>query len=487
MKRLALVLALAFACVAATARADTFVVVQADAPSAATAFTPNAPGSIGLPLALSSPPEQPQQLSDADLTALWQQAGADYGIPWQVLASINKIESNFGRNMGPSSAGAVGWMQFMPSTWLRWGIDGNGDGVADPWNPQDAIPSAARYLAAAGGRTDLRRGVYAYNHADWYVNEVLALAQTYSGGTPFQLDGMQQRLDDARLAVTAANEGLVGAEQVRSGFAGQQDRWLARAATAELLSDRLAAQKQATLAGVKLDGAVAAIAELHGRLDQAQAELDGARSDAQAASFDHGAGALLGAPITQGRYVFPVGGGPGQVSVSHTHHDYPAADIAAPEASPAYALADGTVVRAWREPDPLCGIGLTIQTFDGLVWTYCHLAYLEPSIVEGVQLQAGDRVGLVGQTGDATGPHLHLQLQPATEYPQDQPWFQSFAGAAFSWQDGSSGSSLPDSGRTLAAVDSAPVPAGAPHPVFSLVPEANTAPTGDVVGFTIRG
>ena len=82
-----------------------------------------------------------------------------------MLAAINKIESNFGRNMGPSSAGAVGWMQFMPSTWLRWGTDANGDGVADPWAPEDAVFSAARYLAAAGGRTDLYRGVFAYNHA----------------------------------------------------------------------------------------------------------------------------------------------------------------------------------------------------------------------------------------------------------------------------------------------------------------------------------
>ena len=68
-----------------------------------------------------------------------------------------------------------------PSTWLRWGVDANGDGVADPWNPTDAIFSAARYLAAAGGATDLYRGVFAYNHADWYVNEVLALANLYGG------------------------------------------------------------------------------------------------------------------------------------------------------------------------------------------------------------------------------------------------------------------------------------------------------------------
>jgi murein DD-endopeptidase MepM/ murein hydrolase activator NlpD len=76
-----------------------------------------------------------------------------------------------------------------------------------------------------------------------------------------------------------------------------------------------------------------------------------------------------------------------------------------------------------------------MQTTDGQTWTYCHLSYLEPAVTEGAQLAAGDQVGLVGQTGDATGPHLHLQLQPATTYPQDEDWFQSYAGTSFRWSD----------------------------------------------------
>jgi transglycosylase-like protein with SLT domain len=113
------------------------------------------------------------------LQVLWQLAGSRYGVPWRVLAAINKIETNDGRNMGPSSAGAIGWMQFMPSTWRAWGVDANGDGRADPANPADAIFAAARYLAAAGAGTDLRRAIYAYNHADWYVDDVLRLAGSY--------------------------------------------------------------------------------------------------------------------------------------------------------------------------------------------------------------------------------------------------------------------------------------------------------------------
>lgn len=113
------------------------------------------------------------------LRALWQSAGARYGVPWQILAAINKIETDNGQVLGTSSAGAIGWMQFLPSTWRRWGVDANGDGTANPLDPADAIYSAARYLQAAGADTNLRRALYAYNHAPWYVKRVLAQARTY--------------------------------------------------------------------------------------------------------------------------------------------------------------------------------------------------------------------------------------------------------------------------------------------------------------------
>jgi len=113
------------------------------------------------------------------LLPIWTTAGAAYGIPWQVLAAINRIESNDGLNLGPSIAGAIGWMQFMPRTWAYYGVDANGDGFADPNDPRDAIMSAARYLAASGAQWNLPQAIYAYNHAWWYVDEVLWLAGTY--------------------------------------------------------------------------------------------------------------------------------------------------------------------------------------------------------------------------------------------------------------------------------------------------------------------
>ena len=89
------------------------------------------------------------------LLPILQAAGTEYGVRWEILAAINEIETDYGRNLNVSSAGATGWMQFMPATWAAYGVDANRDGSADPYNPVDAIFAAARYLQAAGAQTDL--------------------------------------------------------------------------------------------------------------------------------------------------------------------------------------------------------------------------------------------------------------------------------------------------------------------------------------------
>ena len=115
------------------------------------------------------------------LLPIYQAAGIQYDVPWQILAAINEIETDYGRNLSVSTAGAVGWMQFMPSTWKRYGTDANGDGIADPYNPADAIFSAARYLAAAGASKSIQNAVFSYNHAWWYVQSVMLRAQLIGG------------------------------------------------------------------------------------------------------------------------------------------------------------------------------------------------------------------------------------------------------------------------------------------------------------------
>ena len=146
---------------------------------------------------------------------------------------------------------------------------------------------------------------------------------------------------------------------------------------------------------------------------------------------------------------------PAFVSVGHTHHDYPAADIAAPEGSPVFALADSIVLDA--VDDDRCGTGILLQTGDGIHWLYCHLSQRDPAVLPGAVLFAGQWVGLVGSTGHSTGPHLHLALKPETSYPQDMTWFQEFAGTAFAWQDASTGRAPFRSSPVFAVVPSVDV------------------------------
>jgi len=136
--------------------------------------------------------------------SIYQRAEKQYNVPWCLLAAVHKIETNFSLNVAISSAGAVGHMQFLPRTWIGWsypgstisledlrnpaiiaryggyGTDADGDGFADPWDIEDAIFTAAKYLAANGAASgNYRDALFAYNHADWYVDQVMNYAESY--------------------------------------------------------------------------------------------------------------------------------------------------------------------------------------------------------------------------------------------------------------------------------------------------------------------
>jgi hypothetical protein len=124
----------------------------------------------------------PRSNAPTDLRTLYMQAATTCpGLPWGVLAGIGQVETNHGQNTAVSSAGAMGPMQFMPATFAIYGVDGDGDGKANILDQVDAVYSAARYLCAAGGGNPdtLYDAIFAYNHADWYVREVLSLAAQY--------------------------------------------------------------------------------------------------------------------------------------------------------------------------------------------------------------------------------------------------------------------------------------------------------------------
>src|SRR6201999_3430688 len=114
------------------------------------------------------------------LLPIYQAASVQYGVPWQILAAINEIETDYGTDLNVSTAGAVGWMQFMPETWMQYGVDALNAGYADPYNPVDAVFAAARYLRAAGAATNLRQAILAYNHSEEYVDSVMLRAKLIS-------------------------------------------------------------------------------------------------------------------------------------------------------------------------------------------------------------------------------------------------------------------------------------------------------------------
>jgi peptidoglycan hydrolase CwlO-like protein len=122
-----------------------------------------------------------EPISKSAYRKLYIQSARQYGFgeDWYILAAVGKVESDHGANMGPSTAGAMGPMQFLPSTWETSGVDGNGDGVANIMDPRDAIPAAAGYLESGGAPQDWYAALFSYNHADWYVIKVLGVAEGY--------------------------------------------------------------------------------------------------------------------------------------------------------------------------------------------------------------------------------------------------------------------------------------------------------------------
>jgi hypothetical protein len=130
--------------------------------------------------------------------SLYRQAAKRYGLDWAILAGIGKVECNHGRDPDPSctkegavnSAGAGGPAQFLASTWAEYGVEADGKGPPDRWDPADAIYGMANYLRASGAPMSYRKAIFAYNHADWYVTEVEHWASLYRG-PPSQLFAAQ--------------------------------------------------------------------------------------------------------------------------------------------------------------------------------------------------------------------------------------------------------------------------------------------------------
>ena len=118
---------------------------------------------IKMPTRKPEPPER--------LLGYYRMAQRRYDVPWHILASVNFVESRFGRLTGPSVAGALGPMQFLPATWDAYGRGG------DVMDPHDAILGAANYLAASGAPERMNDALFAYNHSDAYVDAIRLYAR----------------------------------------------------------------------------------------------------------------------------------------------------------------------------------------------------------------------------------------------------------------------------------------------------------------------
>ena len=134
----------------------------------------------------------PAALADIppELLSVYRQAAESCGMAWSVLAAVGKTESDHGRSAlagvrsGSNQSGAMGPMQFLANTWAAYGVDADHDGSADVYGDIDAIWGAARYLCANGASDParVRSALWRYNHADWYVAEVLEVAAGYRAG-----------------------------------------------------------------------------------------------------------------------------------------------------------------------------------------------------------------------------------------------------------------------------------------------------------------
>jgi membrane-bound lytic murein transglycosylase B len=165
------------------------------------------------------------------LLPVYQAAAIQYDVPWQILAGINEVETDYGSDLAVSTAGALGWMQFMPQTWLQYGVDATNAGYADPYNPVDAIFAAARYLHAAGASHNLRRAILAYNHSQAYVEAVMLRARlvatyprsvigTLTGLVDGQAPTLGAHVAPGAVYLPASTASEIGSGTAQSGAAG---------------------------------------------------------------------------------------------------------------------------------------------------------------------------------------------------------------------------------------------------------------------------
>jgi cell wall-associated NlpC family hydrolase len=161
------------------------IILLVTASTAAPTTQASATGLVGAPTALARADIPPDYL-------IWYMDAAQTcpGLPWSVLAGIGTVESGNGESGSPgvhsghNLAGAEGPMQFLPATFARYAVNADPGHPLSPYDPADAIYTAAAMLCANGARSGspvgIKQAVFAYNHAQWYVTDVMSWAANYA-------------------------------------------------------------------------------------------------------------------------------------------------------------------------------------------------------------------------------------------------------------------------------------------------------------------
>jgi hypothetical protein len=338
------------------------------------------------------------------LLPIYQAAAIQYGIPWQILAAINEVETDYGNDLMVSSAGAVGWMQFMPSTWLQYGVDALGAGYADPYNPVDAIFAAARYLHAAGASSDLHRAILAYNHSEAYVSSVLLRAKliaSYPQATIATLTGLAQGSLPVAQAQVAQGPGTqlptvanatAGSVPVTPSVAGagagvgaSADAGTAAGANTTANADTSAAADTTAGAGATAGANFAAGADT-----TAAATFSGLNAPANPAAplpSPPPTPAVVGRKAAHGR----------------RHEELRFVDLLGPLGAPVIAVQDGRVVKLGRSHK--LGNYLALQDVYGDVYTYAGLGSI------------AHRYHVLGYAAKAKRANAQVAAKPAAHEP----------------------------------------------------------------------
>jgi hypothetical protein len=380
------------------------------------------------------------------LLPIYQAAGIEYGVRWEVLAGINEIESNYGRDLSVSSAGALGWMQFMPGTWKTYGVDANGDGKADPYNPADAIFAAARYLKAAGAQSNLRQSIFAYNHATWYVDSVMLRSQLlalYPADFIASLTG----LTEGRFPIIgpakygAANLNQIAKQRPKlSGNATRIDE-AQPTRTAIDISSRKGSAVIAVNDGVvkkmgvsKKVGRYIVLQDVYGNqftyselgsvaktYPVPKEDILPTKADLQAAQSINGAVPTPTAPATAGTQPTSAGAnGPAPAGSKVPGTTKPSAPVQAPVykarlfAHPdrPTSKANGGGAQILAQQFGSDASPSDFASYSGLLGFNSNNAVLRP-LRPGATVVAGTILGRVGQPQATQPPHLHFEVQPA--------------------------------------------------------------------------